>query len=96
MEPFGGSVHMKSVIAVLFALVLFMLSGCAPDRTFGTSYRSWFSAQAVNKEAPLEPSPAVSIPGDMASAIKERRYVSEMTEKISKESTTPKSKIQGQ
>lgn len=89
---------MKVLPVILTTFALMTLCGCATSggnhrNEFGAAYRSWFSGQVFNKDAPTDPSPSVSFPGKVAAAIEERRYIPEMTEKKTEEKTTNKSRL---
>jgi hypothetical protein len=92
---------MKHASIPLFLICLICSVACStlPDdrrEQFGTAYRSWFSGQAVDEAAPLDPAPCASLPGHIATAIQEKRYLPEMTEKKAKEKTTAKSQLEEQ
>lgn len=73
------------VLAALSALLL--LNACATDcddpSAHGRSYRSYFSAQPVNPDAPADPAPAMTLPGNVSNDIYQKRYLPVMTEKQS-------------
>jgi len=73
------------VLAALSALLL--LNACATDcydpSAHGRSHRALFSAQPVNLDAPADPAPAMTLPGNVSNDIYQKRYLPVMTEKQS-------------
>ena len=73
---------------LLIAIVL--LAGCTSssgqrmDPRFGQCLEAGFAAQVINPEAPSDPSPADTLPGDLAGQIYNKRYVKTMTEEKKK------------
>jgi len=48
---------------------------------FGEAYYTALSAQKLNPAAPVNPTPANSLPGELAEKIYQQRYVKSLTEK---------------
>ena len=67
-------------------IALLLLAGCTSssgqrmDPRFGQCLEAGFAAQVINPEAPSDPSPAATLPGDLAGQIYNKRYVKAMTE----------------
>ena len=82
--------------ACLLPMTFFLLCGCTAattgqrlDPEFGQCLEAGFAAQALNPNAPTDPAPADSLPGDLAGQIYKKRYVKPMTEeKKEKEDTS--------
>ncbi|AEB08661.1 hypothetical protein [Desulfobacca acetoxidans] len=68
--------------SLLLATLLMLSSGCAHDPdNYGQSYQQWFEAQVKNPDAPANPSPAATLPGEIAMEIQKKRYIPMLTEK---------------
>jgi len=73
---------------ISLATAVCLLSGCAaggpapetmtPD--FGRAFRAGFSAQVLHPDGPADPSPADTLPGELAVQIYNKRYLKNMTE----------------
>jgi hypothetical protein len=50
----------------------------SPD--YGDAFRSAVAAQVLNPEAPEDPAPADTLPGEIASQIYKKRYIKSLTE----------------
>ena len=78
----------KVLLWILSIAAVLLLNGCgavteSPDHMaprFGQCLENGLSAQAVNPAAPADPSPADSLPGDLADKIYKKRYEKAMTE----------------
>lgn len=72
----------------ILTTMIFLLTACAGiadppgrlDPDFGENYRNAFSSQAINPMAPVDSSPAATLPGELANQIYKKRYVKPMTE----------------
>ncbi|BBO89724.1 hypothetical protein [Desulfosarcina ovata] len=68
---------------MLFALIFLSACSAAPQRLdfhFGQYVTAGFSAQPINPDAPTDPTPAETLPGDLAGHIYKKRYIKGMTE----------------
>ena len=55
------------------------------DHRFGECLESGLAAQVINPDAPVDPSPADSLPGDLGVQIYNKRYIKSMTEEKDEE-----------
>jgi hypothetical protein len=90
----------RPIVAIgLLCAIVFLLSGCSTslqrlDPEFGKCLEAGLAAQAINLEAPTDPTPADSLPGELASQIYNKRYVKTMTEE-KKEGDNAASQLSG-
>ncbi len=82
-------VRISFLTAVCFAALAMISCADTADRhlspEYGRCYRQAFSAQPVNPAAPEDPSPAMTLPGEIASKMYHERYIPAMTEKKEKD-----------
>ncbi|BBO86511.1 hypothetical protein DSCO28_70770 [Desulfosarcina ovata subsp. sediminis] len=91
--------HRPRVFLSGLLFVAIFLSACttAPQRLdphFGEYLEAGISAQIVNPDAPMNPAPADTLPGDLAGQIYKKRYVKSMTEE-KKENENASSQLSG-
>lgn len=84
--------RLRTIPCGLLAVVLISACSTAPQRLdphFGAYLETGLRAQVVNPDAPSDPTPADTLPGDLAGQIYKKRYLKAMTEeKKEKESTS--------
>jgi hypothetical protein len=79
---------------------LFAFSGCqhapkhlTPDH--GQYFHAAFNRQVLNPDGPADPSPAITLPGDLGHEIYKERYVKSMTEEKDENSDTVSRELGG-
>ncbi len=83
------------VIGLLSAVTI-LFAGCTaatathdkPDLYFGRSLKAAFFTQVLHPEGPSDPSPADTLPGDLADQIYKKRYFKSMTEEKKENEST--------
>ena len=75
---------------IIFILILLLLAGCRHNpqhmtQDFGESYKTAFSRQVLNPDAPEDQRPVESLPGPIGNQIYKKRYTKSLTEEKEKE-----------
>ncbi|GAB6906859.1 conserved exported hypothetical protein [Desulfosarcina cetonica] len=83
--------RLRTILCDLLAVVLISACSAPPQRLdphFGACLEAGLSAQAINPNAPSDPTPADTMPGDLADQIYKKRYLKTMTEEKKEKDNT--------
>ena len=83
---------MKVLKQIPYLLIISgLVFGCASPKhlspDYGKACKAAFAAQVINPDAPEDPSPADTLPGDIAQKIYKERYIKGLTEEKKTEET---------
>ena len=84
-------------IGLIGIAVLLSCTGTATQHLsgdFGESFHTGFSRQVMHPEAPADPMPVDTQPGELAHQIYKKRYIKEMTEEDKDQEESVSQKIQ--